>query len=529
VRLPQGLLRRLDVPTALAKELENPPDRLLSRAAERAVAEHTDEYVELLRTHLRSDFDVSDHEIVWVPKARGRYRPVSSLPIDDRVLYRALALDVQKEAEEDLAVPPKSDFERAMLDERSDSYFARADIASYYNYVDHQLVHERVIEEAARADTADAIVAVLSVVLGRAFGLPQNVGASEVFGELVLMPVVDRLARSGISAYRRNDDFYLPASTWDEAIGVIEQLQTELYAIGLTLNEEKTRVWKRDTLEGNVGRVVRRLREILAEHELDPDQFEDLDEYTGETKGAETDEEDEEGEAGGDSEERGISREDLVSAAVELLQESIDEWRGDRPASAASVESPDDPAVARSAVLSLIRMLGRLESDAALANGATILRTDPGATQTWVRSYLAPLSGEGIDIATHVEELLDAIGPAAPGWQQAWLMDPLLDSDLDLSPRLITWLKAFFHSREPATLRVRALMVLGLHDELEPAQISDQFDIVPSVARPDVAAALAFRVADGSHPSLKPVRRAGRLYSWIIDTAIENIGQASSL
>jgi hypothetical protein len=521
VRLPQALLKRLDLAAAVTQEVANPPDRLPSRVAELTIEEHADDYVQLLRTQLRGDFEVALHEIVWVPKARVRYRPVSSLPIADRILYRALALDIQNEADEELSVPAKTDFERAMLDEAPDPYFARADVASYYNYIDHPLVHERVIEEAARADTADAVVAVLTAFLGRAFGIPQNIGASEVLGELVLMPVVDRLARAGISAYRRNDDFYLPSASWDDAIGAIEQLQAELYALGLTLNEEKTRIWKRDTLEQNIGRVARRLREVLAEHQLDEADIEGVDEYTGEGKEPDEDEEEER--------EGGVSREDLIAAAEELLEESLAEWRGTGAAQAAPEESSEDPAVARSAVLSLVRMLGRLESDAALSNGVTILRTDPGTTQAWVLSYLNRLPADTVDIAGHVEVVLNAIGPMAPAWQQAWLIDALLDPQRMLSPRLIEWLKTFLQSRQPGTLRVRALMALALHDELEPAEISDQFDAVPVVARTDVAAALALRVGDVNHQVLRPVRRAGRLYSWAIDTAIANIEEPGVL
>jgi hypothetical protein len=467
VRISKALLRRLDLAGAVEGEIANPPDRLPSRVAELAVGEHREEYAQLLSTHLRGDSDVVMHEIVWVPKARVRYRPVSSLPLDARVLYRALALDIQKECDDDLTVPAKTEFERGMLDERADPYFARADVASYYNYIDHPLIYERVVEEAARADTADALVSVLNAFLGRAFGIPQNVGASEILGELVLMPVVDRLARAGVPAYRRNDDFYLPSASWDDAIGVVEQLQTELYAIGLTLNEEKTRVWKRTTLEQNIGRVSRRLREILVEHQLDGADIEEVDEYTGEAK----EPNDEEAEA-----DTGISRDDLVGAATVLLEESLAEWRGISVGPGVSAESADDPAVARSAVLSLVRMLGRLASDAALPHGATILRTDPGTTESWVLSYLARLPADDVDFSAHVEELLNTVGPMAPAWQQAWLMDALLDVEIDLSPRLIEWLKDFVRSRYPATLRVRALMVLGLHDKIEPAEIADYLE-----------------------------------------------------
>jgi hypothetical protein len=218
-----------------------------------------------------------------------------------------------------------------------------------------------------------------------------------------------------------------------------------------------------------------------------------------------------------------------VAAAVKLLEESLAEWRGTRVHEGNGEETADDPAVARSAVLAVLRLLGRFESDAAVSNGIRILRTDPAATKTYVLSYLRRLPTDEIDIAGHVEQIVEAIGLHAPAWQQAWLMDALLDTDLTLTPSLAEWLKDFVQGRHPATLRVRALLVLGLHDVIEPSEISRHFDAVPSVARPDVAAALAARVADTDDAALKPVRRGGKIYTWIIDDVIGALPDVSML
>jgi hypothetical protein len=526
MQLPPDLLKRLKLGAAIAREVENPPDRLPSAVAETVVGQHAEEYEHLIRTRLRREREVSLHEIVWVPKAKLRYRPVSALPIDDRLLYRALILDVEAESDEPLTVPPKSEFELMVLAEAGDPYVARGDVSSYYSYIDHALVHERIIEEAARADTADVVAEILGAFLGRSFGIPQNVSASEAIGELVLQPVADRLARAGITAFRRNDDFYLPTPSWDDGVGAIETLQAELHLLGLTLNDEKTRIWKRETLERNVGRVSRRLNELLVERTPDAAEVEEIDPYTGESKS-------------GDEAEGGpevIAREQVIEAAIELLEESLTEWRGtgqrpsdDHELPAGDREVPDDPAVARGAALSTVRLLGRLESPAALDHGIRILRTDPGTTQTYVLSYLRRLPPGEIDIPGHVETILNEIGNRAPAWQQAWLMDALLNLETTPTPHLAEWLHQFLRSRHPAVLRVRALLVLGLHDLIEPTDISEYFDAVPPVARPDVTASMAARVADESDAVLKPFRRAGKLHGWIIDDVVNNLPDASWL
>jgi hypothetical protein len=356
--------------------------------------------------------------------------------------------------------------------------------------------------------------------MGRSFGIPQNVGSSEVIGELVLEPVVDRLARSGVVSFRRNDDFYLPASTWDDGISAIEQLQAELHSIGLTPNEEKTRVLKRDTLARNIARVSRRLTEILADRTLEAADIPEVDAYTGDAKASD----------GEDDAAPGIPPEDVIAAALELLEESLAEWRG-VPLFEGQIrdEAADDPAVARSAVLAVIRLLGRLRSDAVLAHGVTILRTDPGMTQTYVLAYLRHLPPTDVDIPQHIESILDAIGTNAPAWQQAWLMDPLLDLETRPTERLGGWLHAFLLTRQPATLRMRALMVLGAHDLVEPVEITKFFDNVPLVARPDVAAAMALRVADVNDSAVRSIRRAGKLYDWIVQDVVDSLPDTSSL
>jgi hypothetical protein len=516
MRLPQALLKRLDLATAITREVAKAPDRLPSRVAESTIAEHPDEYEVLLRTQLRRDIAVAPHELVWVPKARLRYRPVSAIPVDERLLYRALTIDIEENCDQSLEVPHKAEFERVVLSETALPYIARADVSSYYSYIDHSLVHERIIEEAARADTADAVVELLRGFLDRSFGIPQNVGASEVIGELVAQPVADRLARAGIPAFRRNDDFYMPAATWDEGVGLIEALYGELHALGLTLNEEKTKVLKRETLERNIGRIQSRLRELIAERTPEGTTVEEIDDYAGEAKTVEGEED-----RVGAAEQTTVDTQHVADAATELLVESLAEWRGGRG-------GDDDPTVARSAVLSMVRVLGRLGSPAALDYGVQILRTDPGTTQQYVLGYLRRLPSS-VNVAAHIEAIVDAIGPRAPAWQQAWLMDGLLDLETTPTTRLAEWMIDFSRGRHPATLRARALIVLGLHDLLEPAEILEHFDLSPTVARPDIAAAVALRIAEQADPALVPLRRAGKLYSWIVDDVIDALPDVSHL
>ena len=88
------LANRLDFAAAVAAEVERPPDRLPSRVAEQAAATFLSAYADRVQSAYEAGFDVALQEIVWMPKARFRYRPLTALPLRERVVLRALVADL---------------------------------------------------------------------------------------------------------------------------------------------------------------------------------------------------------------------------------------------------------------------------------------------------------------------------------------------------------------------------------------------------------------------------------------------------
>jgi hypothetical protein len=108
-------------------------------------------------------------------------------------------------------------------------------VSAFYLFVDHQLLASRLIDLTARADTSEAIRAVLDGLIGRPYGLPQNFGPSMPLSEAFIAPVERHMLRAGITTFRSNDDFRLCAASWGDALQALERLHEEVNRVGLDL------------------------------------------------------------------------------------------------------------------------------------------------------------------------------------------------------------------------------------------------------------------------------------------------------
>lgn len=206
LRLSPGFLERLDFGSAVDRELERPPDRLPSRVVDKAVDQHRAEYAARIAGHCESGFDPAREEIVWMPKARLSYRPLTALPLRERVVYRALGVDFESSVTSLDAFRNNQDsFESDLIADDEDEeiqYIVIADVVSFYRYVPHALLHKRLIETTGRADLADAVRSFLQHTMESDIGLPQNLGPSDLFADVILTPVERRLLRAGLPTTR---------------------------------------------------------------------------------------------------------------------------------------------------------------------------------------------------------------------------------------------------------------------------------------------------------------------------------------
>jgi hypothetical protein len=82
------------------------------------------------------------------------------------------------------------EFAQAVLDARPEHRMVlTADVVGFYDFVDIDLLVDRVIASTGKADVAFALGTVLRGLMGSGVGLPQNTSSSAILAELIAAPV----------------------------------------------------------------------------------------------------------------------------------------------------------------------------------------------------------------------------------------------------------------------------------------------------------------------------------------------------
>jgi hypothetical protein len=467
-----------------------------SRVVETVLAEHQDEYAAAVGAQLSAGVEINPQEPVWAPKPGpvGRYRWLTVLPIRERVLFRALVQDI----EADVPMPDRSPdafeaFQAAPL-EAAHLYVAVGDVASFYFFVDHQLLESRLVETSARADTAEALCALLAATGGRSYGLPQNFSPSDALSEAYISWVERRLARADIPTYRHNDDFRLGADSWGGALQALERLGEELSMVGLELNGEKSWILSRDTYEANL-----RLASEIFDQAVPP-TYPAVDPYTGEPLDPDADV-------------------DLTDEEALRISEAV--W----DAAAANRLSGDrmsgfELRANRQLLNTALYYFRRVKANHPLELGPALVAVDPAFAHSYALYLQGLAENDANDETNHrIVDVLARFGGHAPFWVQAWLAEPLLTPGTRMNDEVERWLRGFLTGRAPALLRARAALALAVHHRVEVAELTELFDAFPSAAAPDIAAALGFRQPAADDRRVRAVIESQHLYRWIYDYA----------
>lgn len=216
-------------------------------------------------------------------KASQGTRPVPILTVADRVVYRALTDQVLKD-EDPLDRSPQAyrDFvagpitaafttaDGSPVHELSDlrfAYVVEADMASFYEYVDHAVLQREIALRSDATDLLPALMGLLGDVEAREFGVPQLLDSSDWLSDIYISIVERSLVRQGFELWRYNDDFRIGCRDYSHVMLALEALQDAGRAVGLVLSDHKTRSPGIITYIGmNTGRDVSDSLE-----EFDPD------------------------------------------------------------------------------------------------------------------------------------------------------------------------------------------------------------------------------------------------------------------
>lgn len=163
--LEADLLTQLPLSAALEIELGTPPDLLPGRTVEAVVRENRKRYLKKLKGLLQRGLVVETPETVLARKARGGSRPVAVLTLHERVVLRALAIQIREEIAAELI--QETTYED-MVDgpiEAGSQWVVHADVASFYSFVDHDVLTAEVVALSGDALAGEALADLLERII----------------------------------------------------------------------------------------------------------------------------------------------------------------------------------------------------------------------------------------------------------------------------------------------------------------------------------------------------------------------------
>jgi hypothetical protein len=237
----EDVLNRLNLEAAVERELTTANRLMPPRRDRLALANHVPRISRWLREQYRRGKYGRAADVVFVDKNRTGRRPISEMSLSDRVLFRGLVTLIGESLPEHLVRRRAiSEFRLSPLSAESVRYISKTDVASYYEFVDHELLADELLAQTGEAPAIEALLELLGGVMGRRVGLPQVHKASDVLGDTYIDPVRRRLRRAGYDVYTFSDDFRIASASLASARDGLEACAAEVRRMGLVLNEAKT-------------------------------------------------------------------------------------------------------------------------------------------------------------------------------------------------------------------------------------------------------------------------------------------------
>lgn len=192
-------------------------------------------------------------QIVDIRKPGHGIRPVSVMSPEVRIIYRALVsalvpperrVDRSAQAYADFVLRPiTSAFDGVgllhTLLEAKYSHVLVADVAAFYQYIDHAVLRDELDLWGTDLTIIDALLGLLLDIEGRSFGIPQRSMPSDWLSELYIDRVNRWVTRDGFDVWRYSDDFRIGCRTYPEVLRAIESLSRAARDVGLVLNDQK--------------------------------------------------------------------------------------------------------------------------------------------------------------------------------------------------------------------------------------------------------------------------------------------------
>jgi hypothetical protein len=257
-----------------------PSDMLPPRPSENALPARVNRLPEILAAPLNaSEWRPARADEFRVPKGPFTTRPAALLAAPDRLVYEALAARAAPILDEFLpheVVWPRMRNERDTLDVFRESpihwnepYVVKADIAGFYQNVDHSLLAMILGGSLGlQSDLVQAVEHFLGAVTGSSIGLPQGPNASDTFASAYLSLIDRKLMRDGWRFVRFADDYLIAAESMADGRGRLEALERLLAEHNLRLSDDKSIIMRSSTYTEALRKppaALAKLREELRE------------------------------------------------------------------------------------------------------------------------------------------------------------------------------------------------------------------------------------------------------------------------
>ena len=453
----------------------------------------------------RGRYDPTPASFVLIPKRGNTTRPAALLTLPDRVVFDALVESLRSRIESALLGPeivmwPRGtraakrwpDFEEAPLT-TDKPYIAKADIAGFYECIDHEILRDALIDMTGRREMVNALIEFLRRVMKDRRGLPQGLAPSDPIATAYLSSIDYEMARTGIDYFRHGDDVRFSTDADWKARKAIYEFEQALRKRRLLTNSSKSFVIQSDTYRGTLDErnaIVDETRKALLEARIAKLEKGDSEEITHLLEKT-------------DKKElvwavfyhNSVSFDDLITSLENEIEADDIEVASDVFESAMK-QSPGSPdglskeSFHHRITLSLVR-LAAVRNPSALPMLPTLLKDSPEKTELTVQ-YLLALGDD------HAEAVITVIREAmtrrfVTDWELAWLLrgfgryfHALQAEDLSFAAEVAT--------REDLApiCRVEALKVLGMKGSLEDTVIKRLWNLLPPCYRPDLVGAVYY-------------------------------------
>lgn len=265
MKIPTEVRAAVDYDATVVAELSARNRYLPPPLADRALRGNVDELAERLKTLMRREYTPSPHVSVLVRKAGRGSRPLPYIALEDRLVYRALVSSLSEWLP---TIPGRGDYDafvKTPLEVDGCRYVLKADVAAFYQYIDHEQLIDEVVGQTGDDLAITAVVELLQAGTKRRFGLPQMQSPSDILGDVYVDPIRRSLLRRGHNVFRYADDFRVACDSYSEALSALELIEREAFNLGLVLNEAKTGTPQRSTYDASLGEVSRAELQLFAE------------------------------------------------------------------------------------------------------------------------------------------------------------------------------------------------------------------------------------------------------------------------